>query len=287
MKIPMITGEWRVLFRPEKHGDYINDHTIIKGSDQKWHLYGITSFGGRPCFEKYFAHGVGKTLTEEFAEVGRVIDHGTRAWAPGAIEKDGYYYMFYGPSPTSLSVSFDMYEWFGTRVNLKDEPLMGAHRDHFVLRIAENEYLMYVVGVHQKRGAVSCFSSSDLLNWQFIGYAFTTGENSPLQPGWGAVESPFVVKKDDLYYLFVTYTNCTNETYCNTMVFCSADPTSFGCYDGDDGGDQPITVLQAHAPEILEENGQYYITTCGWRDKPNPHPGTVAIARLDWKEAEK
>lgn len=109
-------------------------------------------------------NGVGPSLNEELVEVGRSIDRGTLAWAPCVIEKDENYYMFYGPSPTSLAVSFDMYEWFGTNVILNNEPLMGAHRDHFVLKVAENNYLMYVVSLCNKKGAISCFSSSDLLN---------------------------------------------------------------------------------------------------------------------------
>ena len=132
---------------------------------------------------------MGSTLNEPFNEVGRSIDRGTLAWAPCVINKGENYYMFYGPSPTSLAVSFDMYEWFGTTVHLKDEPLMGAHRDHFVLKIAENEYLMYVVGTHNKKSSVSCFQSNDLLTWKFVGYALDSGENSPLNPGNTAVNN--------------------------------------------------------------------------------------------------
>ena len=44
MKKPKITGEWRILFKPEKTGDYVNDHCVVKGLDGKWHLYGCTSF---------------------------------------------------------------------------------------------------------------------------------------------------------------------------------------------------------------------------------------------------
>lgn len=280
MKIPHIVGDWRILFRPELNGNYVNDHSIVIGSDGKWHLYGITSFGGKSYEERYFVHGVGESLQAEFEEVGRSIDRGTLAWAPCVIEKEGNYYMFYGPSPTSLAVSHDMYEWFGTKINLNDEPLMGAHRDHFVLE-EDGKYIMYVVGVHNKRSAVSCFSSTDLLSWQFEGFALTSGENAPLNPAWGAMESPYVIKKDGEYYLFITYTDCSDENYCDTMVFCSKDPKKFGIFDGK-YGTKPITVLKAHAPEILQENGQYYITTCGWIDKPNPNKGTVSIARLEW-----
>jgi beta-fructofuranosidase len=282
MKIPQISGEWQVLFKPEKNGNYVNDHTVIIGSDGKWHLYGITSFVGSPAQERYFVHGVGESLLKPFAEVGRSIDRGTLAWAPCVVNKDDNYYMFYGPSPTSLAVSFDMYEWFGTNVYLKNEPLMGAHRDHFVIRVSDEKYLMYVVGVYNKKGAISCFSSSDLIHWDFEGYALTSGDDAPLKPAWGAFESPFVVKKDGLYYLFVTYTNCSNDTYQDTLVFCSSDPKNFGEYNGGQGGAIPITKLYAHAAEVLEQDGEFYITTCGWNGKPIPIPGAVAIARLTW-----
>lgn len=283
MKKPYISGDWRPLFRPVEHGNYVNDHTIVKGPDGKIHLFGITSFEGMPSCERYFVHGVGESLTGEFREVGRSIDRGTLAWAPCIIERDGIYYMFYGPSPTSLAVSFDMYEWFGTPVTLKNEPLMGAHRDHFVLKISESEYLMYVVGIHERNGAVSCFSSSDLLNWNFVSFALTSGDRAPLKPAWGAFESPFVVKTDGLYYLFVTYTDSGDATYNDTLVFCSNDPTNFGEFNGDYGEAEPIARLHAHAPEILEESGQYFITTCGWNSRSIPHKGAVSIAPLDWE----
>ena len=160
---------------------------------------------------------------------------------------------------------------------------MGAHRDHFVLKVSDDEYLMYVVGVHQKCGAVSCFSSRDLITWQFEKFALTSGENAPLKPAWGAFESPFVIKKDGLYYLFVTYTDCSSSNYNDTLVFCSEDPRNFGEYNGEADGVKPITKLSAHAGEILEYNGKYYITTCGWNSMPNPNKGAVSIAQLEWE----
>lgn len=283
MKKPYIAGDWKILLQPTKNGDYVNDHTVVIGADGKWHLFGITSFEGVPSCERYFVHGVGATLDEPMEEVGRSIDRGTLAWAPCVINKGENYYMFYGPSPTSLAVSFDMYEWFGTNVYLKDEPLMGAHRDHFVLKVDEDKYLMYVVGVHQQRGAISCFSSCDLIHWQFEKFALTSGREAPLNPAWGAFESPYVILKDGLYYLFVTYTDCEDKNYNDTLVFCSDDPMNFGEYNGGIGGAVPVTTLYAHAGEVLLHNGKYYITTCGWKNKPNPNKGAVSIAPLEWE----
>ncbi len=285
MKIPKIKGNWKKLFEPKEQGDYVNDHSVVVGSDGKWHLYGITSFASFAANERYFVHGVGESLESEFAEVGRVIDRGPLAWAPGVIEKDTYYYMFYGPSPTNLAVSFDMYEWTGQKITLNNEPLLGAIRDHFVLKISDDEYLMYITGMLDKKGCISCFrSTGDLRNWDFVGYALTSGDDAPLTPPWGAFESPFVVKNDGYYYLFSTYTDCAKENYNNTLVFCSSDPTSFGEYNGEKGGAIPVAKLYAHAPEILKENGKYYITSCGWRNFGSIHEGAVSISELEWVE---
>lgn len=286
MKIPYIAGAWKILFKPKKTGSYINDHSLFKAHDGNYHLFGITSFEGGATNERYFAHGVTSDLGTPMIEQRKEIDRGTLAWAPCVVRTEGdYYYMFYGPSPTSLAVSFDLYEWYNHTIELKNEPLFSAHRDHFVLRLDDGSYLMYIVGTKDKRSCVSLFSSTDLISWDFRGYALTSGENAPLNPAWGAMESPYVIKIDDYYYLFITYTDCNQSNYHDTLVFASKDPTSFGVYNGGKGGALPITKLFAHAPEIINENGEYFITTCGWNSYDGvPNKGAVSIAPLKWKE---
>ena len=286
MKIPYIKTDWRVLWRPQINGKYVNDHCLFKAHDGNFHLFGITSFEGGATNEKYFVHGVTPSLDTEMTEChDRAIDRGTLAWAPCVVRTDGdYYYMLYGPSPTSLAVSFDLHEWYNHTVTLNNEPLFSAHRDHFVLRMDDGSYLMYVVGTKDKRSCVSLFKSSNLIAWDFCGYALTSGECAELNPPWGAMESPFIVKRDSLYYMFITYTDCSKENYHNTLVFVSSDPYSFGEYNGGNGGAVPITTLHAHAPEIIEEKGKYYITTCGWLNYETPNECCVSIAELDWKE---
>lgn len=282
MEIPYIGGDYKILFRPEKYGNYVNDHCIIK-KDNEFHLFGITSFTGRPSDERYFVHAVGTSLDEPFEERRKEIDKGTLAWSPCIIEHESNFYMFYGPSPTSLAISPDLFEWFGYRVNIENEPITAMHRDHFVMRTDSGKYLMYVSGIKDNRGCISVASSDDLLNWKFMGYALTSAEDSPLTPAWGAMESPFVVKRNNIYYMFVTYTNSRDENYNDTLVFASEDPLNFGCYMGKDNEAKPITKLYAHAPEIIEENGEYFITTCGWTFRPNPNPGCVSVEKLKWK----
>lgn len=279
MQTPHIASEWRTLFHPRRFGRYVNDHTLY--FDGKWHLIGITSRAGKPNRERYFVHAVGDSLQRPLREWCKVIDTGTLAWAPCVIAHDGLYYMFYGPSPTKLAVSFDSGDWFGQEVFLRGNPPMACHRDHFVLRRPGGGFVMYVSGVHAGKSAISCLVSDDLLHWDFCGFALTSGEAAPLNPSWGAFESPFVVEKDGVFYLFTTYTDCSKPTYHDTLVFASGDPLSFGCYGAPDGA-QPVTRLHCHAPEIVQENGSWYITTCGWRGSSFAK-GKVQIAALDWK----
>lgn len=91
-----------------------------------------------------------------------------------------------------------------------------------------------------------------------------------------------MVRVGGLYYLFVTYTDCRPENYHNTLVFCSEDPTNFGEYTGDNEAEVVVAKLWAHAPEIVEDGGHWYVTTCGWPNHGTAVEGGVAIARLGW-----
>lgn len=280
MKKPVIVSKWKTLFKPRKYGKYVNDHTILYNG--KWHLIGITSKEGCPSQERYFVYAAGDSLSSPMKEITKVIDNGTLAWAPCLVENNGLYYMFYGPSPTKLAVSFDFGDWFGYEIHMNGLPPMACHRDHFVFKHGE-KWIMYAAGVKDGKSAVSCMVSDDLQNWDFNGYALTSGENAPLNPSWGAFESPYVVCRDGLFYLFVTYTDCSPETYHDTLVFCSESPYAFGCYNGGEGGAVPIAKLHCHAPEVLNVNGEWKITTCGWK-RSSFTKGAVKIADLDWTD---
>ena len=284
MEIPKITSKWKTLLRPCRFGRYVNDHTLLFNG--RWHLAGITSKKGIPTQERYFVYASGDTLQKPLREQAKIIDHGTLAWAPCLLEHGGLYYMFYGPSPTKLAVSYDFGDWFGHEIEMRGVPPMACHRDHFVLPVGENEWVMYATGLQNGKSAVSCLRSGDLLRWDFAGWALTSGEKSELNPSWGAFESPFVVQKDGGFYLFTTYTDCSKKTYHDTLVFYSTDPYRFGVYNGaagQNGGVQPITRLRCHAPEVVQENGRWYITTCGWRRSAFSR-GKVMLAELAWQK---
>lgn len=214
-------------------------------------------------------------------ESGKVCDNGVRAWAPCVIAHDGRYYMYYGPSPTRFATSDELSHWMENRIHFSGDPLDAAHRDHFVFEVEPGRWLMYATGIHRRCGVISVFESTDLVNWRFIRYALETTPEAPLSPPWGATESPFVLERKGTYYLFITYTDCSPNTYHDTLVFVSRDPTNFGRFDG--RAPNLLTRLHAHAPEILiDEAGNTFITTCGWNSQDIPIKGSVAIARLEW-----
>jgi hypothetical protein len=126
-QVPVI-GTFKHIYDPsegEIQPYYINDHTIVRGPDGLWHLFGITHT--EPAFaedEKEFAHATSPTL---FASTWQKHEPALRAdpsfgetylWAPYVLLYDGTYYMFYcggGLDATrnqiQLATSPDLWTW--------------------------------------------------------------------------------------------------------------------------------------------------------------------------------
>jgi beta-fructofuranosidase len=194
--------------------------------------------------------------------------------------------MVYGPSPTRLALANDLStnEWWPHPVSLVGAPPFAAHRDHMIIRLNAYTWLMYVTGLHQGRSSIACFVSNDLFQWRFVQFALTSSGNAPVNPPWGAFESPFVVHRDGLYYLFTTYTDSSRANYHQTFVFTSASPFDFGDYTGDNHDALVVAELDAHAGEVVydDDTAAWYVTSAGWRDAGAHTEGGVAIARLAW-----
>ena len=105
------------------------------------------------------------------------------------------------------------------------------------------EWVFYSVGVSapvgsKAYGQILVTRSPDLVTWS----APTVALQDPvLSFGWGNLESPTVVARDDGYYLFVTRTSDAPVDYARTMVFRSTDPSRFEW--------APVTELLTHAAE--------------------------------------
>ena len=298
---PQLGGTgWRPLFTPVKTGSYVNDHCVIRGPGDRWHVFGITKDTPdiAPHQERWFCHGSGKSLAHgAFSEHGRVCDFGARAWAPSVAFDGQRWVMLYGPDLLRAAVSDDprLEDWHEARCTLVGGPVGAVLRDGMIFRLDDDTWLLYSTGKRGRAGAVSVCVSENLLDWRFVRFALTTSDaptrsdNAAKQPPWGATESPFVFTHDGAYWLSMTHTSSLGgpAEYHNTVLFKSSNAFDFGHFDGSD--DAPVARLAAHAPEFLKDpaTGQWYITSAGWPDERlgTVIPGSAAIRELDWVNA--
>jgi hypothetical protein len=302
--VPVISSRWTPLFRPQKTGSYINDHTLFRSPDGKWHVAGITAFGeGDYSKEIYFAHAV----SDEFPPAGMmqeldpIADYGHLAWAPHVVEDKNRLYMWFSPHRGYLATSTDGYHW----QEEKEHTFLPYHpqfRDPMILNVSENQWLMYVTARSGYYSTVDVYQSFDLIHWQYIRPALETACGCERAGAQASTESPFVLQYKGRYYLSVTYNNDSffwnplmltmkiwldRENYNETLMFQSDNPYDFGIYRGRHQPSSLLTVLSAHAPEYVEHDGQWYITTAGWPWISTLTRGEVAYALLMWKVKEE
>jgi len=299
--VPEIVSDWRPLFRPAVTGSYLNDHTVFQSEDGKWHIIGITSFGdGDYSKEFYLAHGASDTFPPQeetgMKELEKVADFGHLAWAPHVVGHDDTHYMWFSPHKAYLATSNDGYNWNEEKAHTF-LPYHPQFRDPMILKVADGQWLMYVTAREGYYSSVDLYQSFDLLHWQYIRSALGMGFGAERSGPQASTESPFVTEYERRYYLSLTYNNESfffhsillalkiwpdKKSYNDTLVFQSESPYDFGTYRGRGNAPSLVAELEAHAPEIIYNNG-WYITTCGWPWVATLTSGETAYARLEWK----
>lgn len=272
--IKVFAGEFKKIYDPslgEEKAWYINDHTIIPGPDG-WHLFGIThEEPADPVHEILCAHAISSDLLHEsFRKLAPPFQAEVKAgelhfWAPHVILNQGIYYMFYcaGTLETHdryrihLATSTDLHHW----TKYEGNPLIidgYAARDPMVIRIGD-EWVMYYACTSMPTGGnycVACVHSRDLLHWGEKQIVFTSSSSGT---AGGPCESPFVVHAEDRYFLFIGpaggYAEGTD--YSETIVYCSENPFDFS-------GQACVGRIPSHAAEVIQADGHYYVTHCGW-----------------------
>jgi hypothetical protein len=293
---PVIAGPWQELFLPSKSGTYINDHCLYQDPKGDWHLVGITSMG-KPGFgqnEKWFAHGVTSWLTTPMRELDPLFKgwpDDKQKWAPHAVWDGNTLHLFAGPGKIRHFTSHDGYafEFAGYAITGRWQWL----RDTMVLKMDDGTWLMYAADRVDHKDVISAFCSRDLYKWEFAGVAFTALRPAPV---WSplpnsACESPFVIRRDDGYYLSVCLTNypLNRGVYTNTLVFFSPNPLDFGVYKAGAKGEtaQLVTRFDTHAAEYVRgPQGRWWITCSGWIGFARPQGcegGQACIAELKWE----
>lgn len=304
-KKPVLSGPYIPVYRPEpavypgpsspsfragqRYDDWVpNDFTVIHDG-RHWHLIGITH--PRPAGftdTTYVENDVHEAEWQLFHAVSRderlkdsLRERGFRQeplllsalqrpherpeiWAPICRKVQDEYLLLYSPDPMRLAASRDLYAW----TCLGEAFRVGCDfaRDPNIL---EKDGLYHVI--YLKNQSICLRTSRDLRNYGPETVIFTGPPNV-------ALESPILAFVDGWYYLF----------YC---IYNSADRVN-GAYDFRTfvhaaqtlpalQGTQPIARLQAHAPELFQdEDGDWYLASVEW-----PTRG-VSIAPLRWLEME-
>lgn len=257
---------------------YINDHTIVRGHDGTWHLFGIThEEPANPEDEDNFAHATASSLKGPWTKrpFALSVDPGyyneTHLWAPYVLEHHGTYYMFYnggGDDHTkyaiSLATSKDLYHW----TRLRSGPLFRDGydaRDPYVMRLGGKWVMTYTANSSPSGGnhIVAYRTSGDLIHWSGRRVAYTDPETGT----WGgSTESSFVVRHGGFWYLFIG----PRPDYIGTDVFRSGNPLRFRVED-------KVGHIASHGAEVVRDHGHWYVTSAGWGQ------GGVYLAPLNWR----
>lgn len=271
--LPVINGSFQRVFTPPGTR-YLNDHTIVRGRDGVYHLYGITHESvGMPHAERSLLHATARSLGGPWRaedDILTVMAPKVVLWAPFAFEHqpDRWVMYFWGGTPDNLiqrADSIDLSVW--TRVAT---PARGG-RDPFVIRLG-NRWYLYSVGVSPRfHGQIVLSTSENLIEWSNPQVVI---EDPHPSFEWGNLESPTVVQLGRFYYLFLTRTSESPLDYARTMVFASQDPATFVW--------QPITEILAHAAEVFVDDGHWMITSSGWTSRLGERWRGLSVANLRW-----
>ncbi|MFI5782087.1 glycosyl hydrolase family 32 [Nocardia sp. NPDC051570] len=275
------SGTFQRIYDPSVGEDrewYINDHTVIRAADGRWHLFGITHpEPADPENEIEFAHATADALLGPWTKQppALTVDYAygeTHLWAPHVVRDGDRYCMFYAgggadrtAAEMNLAVSTDLFDWQRHPGGPLFEDGYDA-RDPMVLRLADR-WVMYYCATSDPAGGnhvVAYRTSTDLVNWCDREIAFTDPSTGT---GAGNTESPFVLPHNGSWYLFIG----PRPDYVGTDVFRSDDPLSFQLAD-------QVGHIPAHAAEIVDDDGALWVTSAGWGQ------GGVSVAPLLFQE---
>jgi hypothetical protein len=162
--------------------------------------------------------------------------------------------------------SKNMFDWERHAFNpLFSDP--GHARDSYIIKY-DDQYYFYYTRTYSEidlRSCVAVRTSPDLKHWSGPKIVHI----QPYEVDWGGdAESPFVVEKNGLFYLFI----CRAMTeYNQTHVYWSEDPMNYPI-------ENFVCELPTHASEIIKvSENQWFISNTGWDKKG------LFIAELKWE----
>ncbi|GGK46187.1 MULTISPECIES: family 43 glycosylhydrolase [Flavobacteriaceae] len=265
-EIPFTKGQAQYVLNAEPIDSigewYINDHTFIEDLKGNLHFFGINNpflkdGSYNYSYHPHISHAVMSAPEKEFEHVGMAISEYKNGngfvGAPYVVKnKEGKYLMFFQAKFgkerfQELAVSDDLYNWKRTHA-----PILASHdnmRDPCFFQDDNGKDYLYIVTPRMEGSSISVIETE---NFEAFGKPKEV-IHIPDGVSWSGLESPYVVKRNGLYYLFVSY---AHRHYDETLVIVSDRFDSFKL-------ENTITTLHSHAPEIVTYKGKTYISTCG------------------------
>lgn len=260
---------------------YINDHCFICDKKDRIHFFGIHNPYPRNSeelyrFHPYIAHYVSARDRLEFNFVEMVFDelNGTQyLGAPYIVynEKTKEYIMIFeslieDKRVLEIATSPDLYKWKRSKKSILDT-LNYTKRDPCIIE-EDGVYYIYLCNPQKQGSSVELVMTRDFEHFTNETCLYVNDGSN-----YGGIESPYVLKKGDLYYMFFTY---AHRHYSETIVLASKEKNHFSMND-------IVTTLYGHACEIFTFQEEEYISTCGPEDEQEMNLHGLEIAKLKWK----
>ena len=316
--VPKILGEYTHIYKPsgdvfpgpdslelktnQYYSDWVpNDHSFIKGKDGRWHCFGIT----HPKTSDYAIHDGEWLLFHAVSDEGELFatlkenswkdekkvlppierpNESNAIHSPYILKLDDKFVMVYAPAPFRYAESDDLYNWcpLGELFKNTDSKIDNSQvinnqtpqeleyivstgmtgRDPMILLYNNIYYMVFC----SSQNTVELTTSKDFKNWTKPVTIFKCKETE--HP-----ESPILIYREGYFYLFwCLWDKTQGSPYSDkTYVFVSQDPFNFN-------GLSPITELEAHAPEIFQDEYENWYISSAERPKRG-----ISIAKLVWE----
>ena len=230
-------------------------------------------------------------------------------YAPSVVERDGIYYMIYSGNRQwftegeylFLAESRDLFTWkrlSGTPLFLPDsswalyrphrsdaqfpEPVAG--RDPFLLYDSAYGYICYYISAMKRDpgrrssdneyACIAAATSPDLIHWTHRGPVLIRPRSDFDSYSYGFTESPCIVKRENLYYLFW-------KGGSGTRYVISRSPLDF--HDRTD-----YFLATSHASKVIRFRDRWYLTSCSREPDDIGHTRSdrtrgLYLAELIWR----